>query len=277
MSDALIFGCGYLGRRIAARWLADGRKVLATTRGRAQELRSLGIDPIVADVLNPASLASLPAVSTVVYCVGMDRAVGATMRDVYVQGLANVLAALPRPARLIYVSSTSVYGQSQGEEVDETSFTGPQDESGKIVLEAEHVLFSAVPEAIVLRFSGIYGPGRLLRREHAIRSGEPIVADLDGWLNLIHVDDGVSAVLAAEQGARAGAVYNVSDGAPMRRRDFYTQLTRALGAPAPALTQEPPGIMRTNRRVVNRKMLAELGVTLKYRSPIEGLAACVSR
>ena len=127
---------------------------------------------------------------------GLDRSSGQTMRAVYVEGLANVLAALPAPARFVHVSSTSVYGQTDGEEVDEQSATEPEEESGKIVLEAERVLRRAAPEAIILRFAGIYGPGRLLRRQ-AIEAGEPIVGNADKWLNLIQVEDGAEAVLAA--------------------------------------------------------------------------------
>src|SRR5256886_16983899 len=84
------------------------------------------------------------------------------MRAVYVDGLRNVLSRLRAPRRFLYVSSTSVYGQRDGEEVDETSATEPVEESGRVVLEAESVLRSVCPEAVVLRFAGIYGPGRWL-------------------------------------------------------------------------------------------------------------------
>src|SRR5262249_27241783 len=80
----LIVGCGYLGRRIAGLWLAAGQRVIATTRSqdRAAELRQFGIEPILCDVLSLDSLATLPQVDTVVYCVGFDRAAGRSMRDV---------------------------------------------------------------------------------------------------------------------------------------------------------------------------------------------------
>src|SRR5262249_43652078 len=91
--DKLVVGCGYLGRRVAALWRAAGHRVFATTRGerRADELRGLGVEPVVCDVLDTARLA-LPAADGVAYCVGFDRTAGATMRAVYVGGLANVLA-----------------------------------------------------------------------------------------------------------------------------------------------------------------------------------------
>jgi len=162
----LIVGCGYLGARVAALWRKQGEQVFATTRhgDRAAALRGLGLEPIVCDVLQPESLQRLPAVDTVLYCVGLDRASGANMRQVYVEGLAKVLDRLPEPGRFLHVSSTSVYGQTGGEEVDESADTQPLDESGRIVLEAERLLHARVPKAVILRFAGIYGPERLLRQ-----------------------------------------------------------------------------------------------------------------
>jgi nucleoside-diphosphate-sugar epimerase len=280
--DKLIVGCGYLGRRVAARWRRQGHRVYATTRtfARADELRALGLEPLVCDVLDPASLRALPAAATVLYCVGLDRSSGQTMRAVYVDGLANVLTVLPPPGRLIHVSSTSVYGQTGGEEVDETSSTEPEEESGKIVREAERVLRRAAPGAILLRFAGIYGPGRLLRRQ-AIETGEPIVGSADKWLNLIQVEDGADAVLAAEERGQPGAVYNVCDDRPVRRRDFFALLARLLHAPAPRFIEPVPGAPlppheRANRRLSNRRLREVLQVRLRYPSYEEGLWASLT-
>src|SRR5439155_10779702 len=109
-----------------------------------------------------------------------------SMREVYVGGLGHVLDTLPTPGRFVYVSSTGVYGQTDGTWVDERSETVPTEESGRVVLEAERLLRSKLPAAVVLRFAGIYGPGRLLRRQLLV-AGEPLVGDAEKWLNLIHV------------------------------------------------------------------------------------------
>ncbi|MFN4258591.1 MAG: SDR family oxidoreductase [Gemmataceae bacterium] len=278
----LIIGCGYLGRRVAARWLAQGGQVYAVTRHlhRAEELRQQGITPLVGDVLTPTSLAALPAVDVVLYSVGFDRQAGPSMRDVYVTGLGNVLHALPRPQQLVYISSTGVYGQCQGEDVTEGAATEPIEESGQIVLEAENRLRQQLPEAVILRFSGIYGPGRLIRSQ-ALLAGEPILGDADKWLNLIHVEDGVTAVLAAVAHAPPGRIYNISDDAPTRRRDFYTYLAPLLNAPPPRFEPLPasaplPSHERTNRRILNQRMHEELGVTLRYPSYRDGLPAALT-
>ncbi len=204
--STLIVGCGYLGGRVADALVATGRPVFALTRSRTDELTARGIRPTLGDVTDPGSLQKLPEVEWVVYAVGMDRAAGKSMREVYVGGLRNVLAALPGSPRITYVSSTGVYGQTAyvsstgvygqtaGEWVTEASATEPTEESGKVVLAAEQALREVRADATILRFAGIYGPGRLLRKQPLLK-GDPFIGDADKWLNLIHVADGVRAVL----------------------------------------------------------------------------------
>ena len=159
--------------------------------------------------------------------------------------------------------------QTGGEEVDEEAATNPIEESGRVVLDAEHRLRERRPTAVILRFAGIYGPGRLIRARE-VRSGEPIIGDPDKWLNLIHVQDGATAVVAAGERAAAGAIYNVCDNRPARRREFYTLLAAVLGAPAPRFVA-PPAVEPGNRRLVNRRMREELGVALAFPSFEEGI------
>jgi len=270
----LIIGCGYLGRRVASLWQGQGHRVIALTRGRADDLRRDGLEPLLGDVLG--SLPVLPVVDTVLYAVGMDRLSGRSFREVYVDGLRNVLDNLPCPRRFIYVSSTSVYGQVNGEEIDESSPTEPLEENGRVILEAENLLRSRLPEAIILRFAGIYGPGRILRRA-AIEQGEPLRGDADKWLNLIHVQDGARAVEAANERGRPGETYLVADGNPVRRRDFYTYMANLLKAPTARFEPLPSGAPipnheRSNRRILNRKMREELGVVLEFGDYRRGLS-----
>lgn len=268
----LIFGCGYLGRVVARVWHESGSRVVALTRKSAGALSARGIEPLTGDVCDPASLTSLPAAGTMLYAVGMDRAAGRSMRDVYVGGLANVLDALPPCGRFVYVSSTSVYGQSGGEWVTEESPTEPTEESGKVVLEAERLLRAKRPDAIILRFAGLYGPNRLLRLQPVLK-GEPLVGDANKWLNLVHVADGAAAVLHAEAHAVPGETYNVSDGAPATRRDFYTRLGELLGVEAKFDPRPEPGA--PNRRIGSTRFRA-LGWTPAFGGYREGLTAAVA-
>jgi nucleoside-diphosphate-sugar epimerase len=248
----MIFGCGYLGRRVARLWRGAGHRVAALTRGNADALRASVIEPISGDVLDPTSLRALPAAATVLYAVGLDRSAGTPMREVYVTGLENVLNALPSCARFIYVSSTSVYDQSDGGWVTEDRSTRPTDESGKVVLEAEQLLQAKCPNAIVLRFAGLYGPDRLLRKQPILIS-EPLIGDADKWLNLVHVADGASAVLCAETRAAPAETYNIADGTPVSRRDFYTRLAELLHALKQSSTITPNPARRTVASTLQRR------------------------
>ncbi|HEX3152142.1 MAG TPA: SDR family oxidoreductase [Gemmataceae bacterium] len=261
----LILGCGYLGRVVARQWLAAGQRVSALTRAHGDQLRALGIEPVIGDVTDPTL--QLPTADVVLYAVGLDHSAGVPMRDVYLGGLTNVLSSLSGARRFVYVSSTSVYGQADGSWVDEVAPTEPAAESGKIVLECEQFLRARRPDIIVLRFAGIYGPKRVIRRA-AVERGEALATDPDGWLNLIHVADGARAVIAAAERATAGSTFNVSDGRPVTRRGFYEEMAQLLGAPPPSFT---PANERTNRQIDNGRLRAELAFRPQFPDYRSGL------
>jgi nucleoside-diphosphate-sugar epimerase len=314
LMQTLIIGCGYLGGRVAALWRSQGHQVSALTRSahNAAQLRALGIEPILGDVLDPSSLGSLPAADVVLYAVGYDRQAGAAKRDVYVQGLENVLREVaPRLSRLLYVSSTSVYGQDGGESIDETSCCVPSTEDGRICLAAEQIVWrlfppdptlqtsggtgdsarpssatrssvpvprgqTSVPGAIVLRFSGIYGPDRLLRRIESVRKQEPILANPEGFLNLIHVDDGARIVAAIAERGRPGTTYLVTDDKPVRRREYYALLAKLVGAPTPIFQADAAEASRLNKRCSNARLRAELGDFFQFPTLDTGLANAIT-
>lgn len=283
----LIIGCGYLGRRVAAAWLQAGHSVTALTRSEnnAAELSRLGITPVVGDVCDPKSLVALPVVQSVLFAVGYDRTSGHSQHEVYVEGLGHVLEQVAgRCERLIYISSSSVYGQSSGEWVDESSPCEPVQSGGQCSLAAEELIrvtfpisegtAAARPLANVLRLSGIYGPGRLLSRVESLRAGEPLAGRGDAWLNLIHVDDAADAMLACERQGQPGETYLITDDRPMRRDEYYSQLARLVAAPPPQFLDDQPakrGSGGLNKRCSNGKARAELGLTLRYPSFIAGL------
>lgn len=277
----LIIGCGYLGRRVAARWVAEGDEVSALTRfeANADELRALGVQPIIGDVMDPQSLAVLPDVETVLYAVGLDRRSGHSQRDVYVGGLANVLArVVPASPKFLYVSSTSVYGQNAGEWVDESSECRPDSPNGQVCLEAELLLRQHLPTAMILRLAGIYGPGRLVARVEQLRAGRALTGNPEAWLNLIHVDDAATAVLACEQRDEPGSTTFVCDDRPHRRREYYALLASLIGAPAPRFdegTLDAAERTRLNKRCCNRRLREELRVELRYATIEEGLPEAV--
>jgi nucleoside-diphosphate-sugar epimerase len=281
----LIFGCGYLGLRVARRWREAGDVVYAVTRSaaRAAALETEGLRPLVADVRDGKSLARLPRAESVLYAIGYDRAAGGSMREVYVDGLRAVLAALPaQTGKILYVSSTGVYSQSDGQWVDESSPCEPTREGGRACLEAEQLLaaHSLGLRTVVLRMAGLYGPGRIPNLE-SMRREEPIAVPQDGYLNLIHIDDAASVVLAAEARAIPPRLYLVSDGRPVPRRDYYQELARLAGAPMPhfvAPRVDAPSAARaiSDKRVNNHRLVAELQIEIMYQSYCEGLAAIMA-
>jgi nucleoside-diphosphate-sugar epimerase len=284
----LIIGCGYLGRLVADRWLADGCLVYALTRSpeRAAEFQRAGLIPLLGDVTSPASLPEWPEVDMLLYAVGLDRHSEQTQRDVYVGGLQNVLSRIGGVGRAIYISSTSVYGQNAGELVDESSECRPETANGQICLEAERLFRQAIPTSNILRLAGIYGPGRLAARIDSLRAGIAPDGNPDAWLNLIHIDDAVAAVLACECHAVPGATYLVSDNKPCLRRDYHSLLAELIGAPDPfrsaqekrmceeaarSATTAAPSNAGLNKRCNNRRLREELRVVLRYPDILSGL------
>jgi len=297
----LIFGCGYLGRRVAKRWLDAGNRVFAVTRSeaRAAEFREMGLLPLIADVTEPASLAELAEkadlsdVDTVLFAVGFDRSVGRPIHEVYVDGLQSVLGLLPDSIeRFIYISSTGVFGQTDGQWIDEQSVCQPTREGGKACLAAEGVLMASrfSRRAIILRLAGIYGPDRVPRKADLISNKS---FPTEGHLNLIHVDDAAMTVLAAEQAAPLPSLYLVSDETPVLRADYYAELRRLLGvtdvadavnasqsskskAAATIETSSRKERARADKRIRSDLFRSELKISLAYPNYRVGLAAILT-
>jgi len=133
---------------------------------------------------------------------------------------------------------------------------------------------TSIDGAIILRLAGIYGPGRLLAREQQIRGRELLSGNPDAWLNLIHVDDAVQSVLAAEYQGQSGTTYLICDDRPVRRREYFAALAAQLGLAPPEfekLASNAPERRQYNKRCVNRRMREELRVELRFPTIIEGL------
>ena len=274
----LIVGCGYLGSRVARAWRRDGAQVTAVTRSseRGRQFADQGITPFVADITDPRTLSGMPPAECVLFAVGYDRQSGLPIRDVYVDGLLATLAALePLTKRLIYISSTGVYGQTQGEWVNESSACEPARAGGRACLEAESALESHPlgTRSIILRLAGIYGPGRVPRVQD-IRAGRPIAAPPTGYLNLIHVDDAVQAVIAAETIQPPERIL-IADGSPVERKAYFEQVAQLCGGPRPTFAprSDSPADQRalSNKRVDNQHMRDKLQLSLRFPSYREGL------
>jgi len=203
----LVVGAGDVGMRAAGVLAQKGHEVVALRRS-AGEAPS-GVTLLQADITDPTSLQALAAYrfDYVVVTTAAGSRDEEVYRRVYVDGLRNVIAQLQQqsqpPARLVLASSTSVYAQSAGEWVDETSVTEPADFSGRIQLEAERIARDSGIAATVIRFGGIYGPGRerLIRQ---VQARDFCAPQPPSYSNRIHCDDAARLLAFTVMRAIAG-------------------------------------------------------------------------
>ncbi len=277
-SRRLVVGCGYLGERLAARWLTEGSRVWGVVRSesRAAELAARGIEAVVRDVTAANSPAGLPEVDTVVWSVSYDRGSGQSYHDVHVAGLRRLLDSLPGQPRIVFISSTGVWGDEDGNVVDEQTEPHPARDAGRVLLEAESLLGNhPLGPGTSLRLAGIYGPDRLPRLDD-LRAGRPLAADPDSWLNLIHVDDAASVVMAVASHPSPGPLYVVSDGRPVRRRDFYSRLADLTGSPPPEWTEPAAEGRGGDKRVDPGRLFAEIRPSLAHPDALLSLAGMLA-
>lgn len=284
-----LFGCGYVGRRVAELALAAGHEVSALTRNpeTGDELEKLGVRVVCSELSSTAWHGLLePDGAWVVNTVSAGGRGLAGYEQSYRDGMSSLLAWCRRgngPAALVYTSSTSVYPQGHDAQIDETAPAEPENETGRILRAAEQLLLEAalpVSRRYVLRLAGIYGPGRHHLLDQ-LRTGQEVIAGRPGdWLNLIHRDDAARAIWACLQDARplgGPYLYNVCDGSPGRREEVVAWLASQLGRPAPAFTGEPATGRRQvtpSRRIVAERLRTELHWTPAfpdYRSGYQAL------
>lgn len=284
----LIIGTGYVGMPLGAELTRRGHEVYGLRRNPAAagELEAVGIKPIFADITKPGDLTKLPGeFDWVVNCVASGGGGVEDYRSVYFGGMRNVIEWLASTRsreggapRIVYTSSTSVYGQNDRSEVDETSATEPAANTARVLLETEQLLLDAARQknftAMILRVAGTYGPGRGYWFKQFL-NGEARMEGKGGRIsNMIHRDDVVGCVIAALERGRSGNIYNAVDDEPVSQFELFSWLANYLRKPMPpsALENSEPARKRgvTSKRVLNRKLKAELGYRFKYPTFREG-------
>lgn len=246
-ATVVVAGAGDLGLRLARRRAARGDDVLALRRRAVQiEDAPLRLRALAADLLDGRGLAALPRpVDALVFCATPDRRDEAAYRALFVDGLQRVLDAV-QPARVLFVSSTAVYGEDSGDRVDEATRPRPAALNGRVLLEAEARGEAAGGTAV--RLSGLYGPGRTMLLQRA-REGVP---GRPQWTNRIHVDDAASALDALLDRPRLEAVYCATDDTPALERDVLAWLREREGLP-PVPSVDGP---ERGKRVSNARLHA---------------------
>jgi nucleoside-diphosphate-sugar epimerase len=279
----LIIGCGYIGLPLGAKLVREGHEVHGIRRTPAAdgELRSCGVVALGADITKPETLAALTsAYDWVVNCVSSSGGGTEEYRRVYLDGMRNIIRWLGSspPQRYVYTSSTSVYGQTDGSVVDETSPIEPVAETGKILVETERLLQESARstglDVNILRLAGIYGPGRGYWLRQYLNGQARLEGRGERWLNMIQRDDVVGTIAAVLQRRRPGEIYNVVDDEPVTQLALYQWLSAKTGGALPRSVDELGPEQRkrglTNKRVSNRKLKDDLGYRLEYPSFREG-------
>lgn len=262
---AVMLGCGDLGIRVGTELAASGRHVTGVRRNVAalpEHIRGVSADLASGDVPD------LPA-DLLVITMTPDRRDPSGYRSTYVEGVRRGLDAVLRsgpPQRAVLVSSTSVYGDLEGD-LDEDTAVAPSAERAQILLESEALFHDALPHGSVLRLSGLYGaPGNRLVRT-VREGGNP---DPGRWTNRIHRADAAAAIVhLLTRDEDPEDLYVGTDDEPCAAGDVRDFVADELGLPRPA----PTGLTTpTGRRMINSRLRAS-GLSLQYPTYREGYRA----
>ncbi|MBZ5487494.1 SDR family oxidoreductase [Halomonas aquamarina] len=274
----LIIGCGDIGITLGRELIDESHKVIGVRRNTAA-LKGTGIEPLKLDLdeLDEAGASALPQADYVIYSVSADRFEESAYQSAYPDGLKRVLSVMEQhekpPRRVFFVSSTSVYGQQEGEAVNEDSPIGPTSFSGKLMHEAEQALLNHPLPGTVVRFSGIYGPGRD-RLIHQVAEGRMAAVTPVIYSNRIHRDDctGILAHLmrCQENGQPIAELYLGSDCEPVTLHNVMAWIGQQLKVESTD-TMQSPLRRRASKRCDNQRIL-ETGYTFLYPSYREGYA-----
>ena len=274
----LIVGCGDIGLRVAKQ-LCRNYRVFALTsqQSRFPELRGLGITPILGDLDKPETLWRLSGLAETVIHLAPPQNIG--HRDSRTRNLTRILAQGPASvSRIIYVSTTGVYGDHKGGRVSEITPVNPQSERAKRRVDAERVLRLWGPAqgvaVTILRVPGIYAANRLPVERLQART-PALISDEDAYSNHIQSDDLARLVCAAVYHGKPQRVINACDGGETKMGDYFDEVADAFGLERPARMPAAElqkiaspmlwSFMRESRRVTNTR-LPELKTPLRYPS-----------
>lgn len=272
----LVVGCGDLGAAVATHFAQRDWRVFGVRR---KNVELPGVTMLAADVTQPDSLRTLQTLQPdyVLIALTPGEFSDQRYRAVYVEGARNVLNALDKShiKRVLWVSSTSVYHQNDGEWVDENSPAQPQAFSGARLLEAEQVIAASGLPHTAIRFGGIYGPDRdrLLRQ---LRGGQRSAIAPPRYSNRIHRDDAVAILQFLLERAASEAelqeLYLGVDTEPALMSDIEQWCCEQLGVDYAALTADAPAARGGSRRCSSARLQA-LGYQFIYPTFRQGFAA----
>ena len=280
MARILIAGCGITGAAVGDSLVSDGHEVYGLKRHPPTD--SHGLNYIKADLTRVDDLRKVDAIfDLVIYILSPDDRSEQSYRKVFEHGLnnlTNVLSHQATPPCYLFISSTSVYGQRNGEWVDEQSPTQPERTNGKVILQAERAILANNNRNCVIRFSGIYGRGESYLFD-AVLNNHEIQFQPPYYMNRIHWQDCVRVINMIANKMLAGEdlepIYLASDDDPAPKWEVFNYLARKLGVTAPAKAVLSHDALQ-NKRCSNR-LLKQTGFRFKYSSYRDGYAEIAAK
>ena len=277
----LIAGCGDLGLRVAHQLLIQSNACVWGLRRSIVDdtLHPPGFSWHVADLSKPATLTALPSgITHILFSAAPNARTETEYRDIYFNGLQNIVQSASSPflKRILFISSTAVYGEHGDEWVDEQTPLSPKNFNGRVLLESEQWLSQFGRNhgltTINLRLSGIYGPGRthLLEKLKLGQAGAPTFPI--HWVNRIHVEDAASAIIHLMDISMPMDTYLITDSTPLPMRTLYEALAKDLGGPVPPEDSAPRFV--GSKRLSNARLVAS-GFKLKWPDCREGYASII--
>tara|TARA_R110001592_G_scaffold73629_2_gene224507 strand:- start:320 stop:1174 length:855 start_codon:yes stop_codon:yes gene_type:complete len=277
----LIAGCGYVGSELARQLHHAGHTVFGLRRDPSQLPE--GITAIGADLGLPETLTELPeGIDFVFYTASATGYGEGPYRAAYVDGLQHLLNALKgqSPKRLFFTSSTGVYDQNDGEWVDEASPAAANRPTAQALRDGEALALGAAIPGTVVRFSGIYGPGRTRLIDSVIAGTARREGAETRYLNHIHRDDCAGCLAHLMSVEKPHDLYLATDSEPRTRNDFLSWIAEATHSPLPPLVDEKeentrPSERGGNRRYRNDRLLND-GYTFRFPSYREGYGTLIA-
>jgi nucleoside-diphosphate-sugar epimerase len=267
MPRILIAGCGYVGEATADLFHAAGWNVEGWVHS-AQSAAAFEAKPYRVSAVDISQRAEVSGhaggFDAIVHCASSHGGDAEMYRRIYFNGAGNLLKSFPA-AKILFTSSTSVYGQHDSSRVTEESEAKPIRETSRILLETENLVLDK--DGIVARLAGIYGPGRSALLTKFLNGTATIDPENDRFVNQVHREDIVSALflLLNREPQPCAQIYNIVDDEPILQSDCYRWLAQRLNRSLPPIGQSRPHRKRgnTNKRVSNSK-LRQLGWTPQY-------------
>lgn len=261
--NVAIIGCGYVGKAAARFWKAAGHSVTATTRNpdHVAELQSIVDHVILLQGNNLSEILAQALVNQEVILLSVAPDDASQYESTYLntaQALVKAVKRLPMLRQILYTSSTSVYGDQQGQWVDENTPPAPNNDNTKILLATEQILLASQSDnryVCIFRLGEIIGPGRELSSRLRRLNGQSLSGSGDNYTNLTHIDDIVGAIDFAVSHQLQG-VYNLCGDLHILRRDLYHQICEKHGLPHVVWNGSVTSVHGGNKRVSSVKLVA---------------------